>query len=204
MMPRMPDTTGKPVEVPDPEAPPPGTTPAVRPFCRTTGYLFQTVGAVLALGTCCLWPAAHWWQGYLQPAPGKIPDPMIDASAAQQWAMFGISVSFLGGLGLIVTGLGLQHDRLRTGRWPMWLTGAGALFHWTYLGFCVSDFATPWRVTLLAVLGLVWTALFVLSGVSADELRRHPPTPSERGWTSIDADDLQALTSLRQRDKKTP
>jgi hypothetical protein len=160
---------------------------------------------LFALTTCCLWPAAHWWQDYSKSESGAVlVDPLRDSTMAQRWAMVGVAVSFLGGLLLVVLGLGLQHDRLRTGRWPMLLTAFAAVFYWAYFGSCVASFPTAWTIGLTAALSIIWTGLFILSGVSADELKRHPPTPSERGWTSIDADDLQKLTSPRRRDKTNP
>jgi len=200
--PVMPDT---PVEQVDPATDDETVEPIKRPVCRGTGFLFQSVGALFALATCCLWPAAHWWQNYSTTATGGISiDPLRDSTVAQRFAMGGVAISFLGGMLLVALGLGLQHDRLRTGRWPMVVTAAGAAYFWVYFGFCVAEFPAAFSIALLAALSIVWTVLFVLAGVSAEELRRIPPTPSERGWTSIDADDLKKLTSPRQRDKTNP
>lgn len=181
------------------------TKPITRPFTRTTGFVFQSVGFVLTMSTCCIWPAAHWWQGYqLNPSSQTLEDPMAAAPAAQVWAMGGVAGSFVGGMLLLVIGLGLQHDRMRTGRAAMGLTGVSAVYFLVYLCVCIWRFPDPFRIVIAGMLAGLWIVLFVLAGVSADELRKNPPTPSERGWTSIDEDDLRTISSHRSRDRKTP
>lgn len=176
-----------------------------RPFTRTTGFIFQSVGFILAMSTCCIWPASHWWQSYiLGPNNETITNPMAAAAPSQVWAMVGVAGSFLGGMLLIVIGLGLQHDRMRTGRAAMLVTGVGALFFLAYLGACIWQFPEVLRIIVASLMAIVWIAAFVLAGVSADELRKHPPTPSELGWTSIDEDDLRTISSHRSRDKTNP
>jgi hypothetical protein len=131
-------------------------------------------------------------------------DPVDAALPSQVWAMWAVAVTFAGGMLLMVVGLGLQHDRMRTGRAALGVTATGALFFVSYLAACIWNFPEPLRIVFVSAMCLVWIAMFILAGVSADELKKRPPTPSELGWTSIDADDLKTISSHRTRDKTSP
>lgn len=181
-----------------------------RPFTRATGFVFQSVGFLLTISTCCIWPAAYWWQssqpfaGMLPPWQGAATGTTPTWAMPEYWGMLGTVASFLGGMLLLVVGLGLQHDRMRTGRTAMAVTAIPALFFIVYLGMCLWRFPAPTRIFIVAAMAVLWIVLFVLAGVSADELRKIPPTPSERGWTSIDEDDLRTISSHRSRDRTNP
>lgn len=176
-----------------------------RPFTRATGYVFQTVGFLLTISTCCLWPAAYWWQGQI-PVIDKatVANPLAAAAASQVWGMCSVAISFLGGMLLLVVGMGLQHDRMRTGRAAMGVTGVGAIFYVAYLVAAIWKFPATFTIVVVSLFALLWLVMFVLAFASADELRKNPPTPSERGWTSIDEDDLRTISSHRSRDKTNP
>ncbi|HPF40455.1 MAG TPA: hypothetical protein P5081_08130 [Phycisphaerae bacterium] len=179
--------------------------PIKRPFTRATGFIFQSVGFILTMSTCCVWPASHWWQSYQPDTDIRAMErPLESARPEQVWAMTSVAGAFLGGMLLLVIGLGLQHDRMRTGRAAMAVTGVAAAYFLVYLGMCVWRFPEPFRIVIAAAMGLIWVVMFTLAGVSADELRRNPPTPSERGWTSIDEDDLRTIASHRRRDRTNP
>ena len=172
-----------------------------RPFCRGTGYTYQVVGFFLAFSTCCVWPAAYWWQDAADVRAVTAETVEAVSSTENVLTTIGVALSFLGGMGLIVVGLGLQQDRFRTGRWALFVTTVPMVYQWTYFVLSIMQFPTVGRVVVGGTLALMWTAMFVLAGVSADELRKDPPTPSELGWTSIDEDDLQKVLSLRSRDR---
>ncbi|MCB9858347.1 MAG: hypothetical protein H6818_21905 [Phycisphaerales bacterium] len=183
--------------------------PIKRPFTRATGFVYQSVGFMLTISTCCVWPAAYWWQGALSTestwvVQGVVFSGETPIATAELWGMLGIVASFCGGMLLLVIGLGLQHDRMRTGRAALAVTGLVAAFFLAYLGMCIWSFPAAMRIVIVATMAVIWIVLFLLAGVSADELRKHPPTPSERGWTSIDEDDLRTISSHRSRDRKNP
>ena len=175
-----------------------------RALCRKTGSIFQAAGLILTLSTCC-W---SWWSDdkVRSTEEGRaVPKLIRDARPDQIWGMAGKVLSFVAGMALIAIGLGLQNERLRAGRAAMWLTGAVAVFFWCYLGFAAFQFPSAGRIVAVAVLAVFWSLCFLLSGASADELKRFPPpTATESTWTSRDEDDLRTAISLRSRDRRNP
>ncbi len=176
--------------------------PSPRAFCHATGLVFQSIGFALALGTCCLWPATKCWQDELPFEGLRPPEVFRDAAPADLWAMVSVAFTFVAGMGLCVVGLGLQHDRRGSARAAFWLTAGVAAFFWSYLGFAVFSFPALGRIVTVAILTVLWTVCFLLSGVSAEQQKRFPPpTPSESAWTSRDEDDLRKTASPRSPDK---
>lgn len=172
-----------------------------RPFCRGAGSVFQSVGFFLAFSTCCVWPAAYWWQDEAELRRVDAAEIEAVTNIENVLTSIGVALTFLAGMGLIAVGLGLQQDRFRTGRWALLVTSVPMLFQWYYFAMSILDSPTTARIVVGGTLALLWTVLFVLAGVSADELKKQPPTMSELGWTSIDEDDLQKVLSLRSRDR---
>ncbi len=189
-----------------PPAPPPPT-PTPRPFSQATGFVYQAVGFLMAMSTCCWWSFAGLTQEEVRPTePGRqIVDIAQDAAPPLRWAMAAVCLLFAGGLGLVALGMGLQSDRLQSGRAPKWTTGAAALFFLSYLGMSIFAWTPSGaRISTVAILAAVWIVLFLLAGVSAEELRKYPPTPRSNSWTARDEDDLRKALSPRPRDKTNP
>ncbi|QOJ04497.1 MAG: hypothetical protein HRU71_13795 [Planctomycetia bacterium] len=188
-------------------ATPPGPEePSPRAFCHATGFVYQSAGFLLALSTCCWWSFTGRFQAEARPAE---PDRQVvvlteDATAAQKWSLAAVCVNFIGGLALTAAGIGLQSDRLRSGRGVMTLTASAALFHWSYFVTAAWTFGGMGRLITSAVLALAWTVFFLLAGVSHGVLRRHPPARTPELLTSRDADALRNELSLRSRDKTNP
>jgi len=181
-------------------------TPSPRAFCHATGFVYQSAGFLLALSTCCWWSFAGRFQSEARPAE---PDRRVvvlseDATTAQKWSLAAVCVSFIGGLALTAAGIGLQSDRLRSGRGAMALTACAALFHWAYVVAAGWTFGGVGRLITGAVLALAWTVFFLLAGVSHGVLQRHPPARTPELLTSRDADALRNELSLRSRDKTNP
>jgi hypothetical protein len=185
----------------------PDSDPPARSFCRATGLVFQTLGIVLALGTCCWWPITSCTEERLRATDAGriIPDIFRDATPDQMWATLAVALSFVSGLALVTVGLGLQHERRAAARAAIGLTALAGLFYWCYLGFAIFMFPAFARIVIASVMAVVWTGCFLLAGASAGELKRHPPPKkSERGWTSRDEDDLRKAISPHSRDKTNP
>ena len=179
--------------------------PSPRAFCHATGHIYQAIGFFLSIVMCCWWPSNCWQDPIATTRPSDIDRAsMWSAPAEDLWAMASVVLAFAGGLGLIVMGFGLQQDRLRTARAPMALTAVVGLFYWLYLGFSIFAFPAVGRILVSAIFALVWTACFLLAGVSNDQLRAHPPTRSEQSWTSRDEDDFRNTLSPGSRDKTNP
>lgn len=184
---------------------PPDAEPASpeRAFARATGFVFQSVGFLLSLSTCCVWSLAYWWQDSAPPetTAQELRDWFGSATAGQVWATIGVAASFIGGLSLLVMGMGLQHDRLTRGTGPMALTGTLAGLFWVYLGVAAFQFPAAGRLVVIAVMALVWTGCFLLAGAAREQLKKAPPMPTERAWTSRDEDELRRTTSPRSPDR---
>lgn len=187
--------------LPDSSTETPGP-PSPRAFAHATGYVYQSVGFLFTITMCCTW-SSNCWQNQLpvtQPADVE-QRAIFSAPAPELWAMAAVTASFVGGLLLIGLGFAMQQDRLRMAWLPMVLTGAVGLLFWAYLGFAVFSFPATGRIIVSALGALAWTVLFLLAGVSNEQLRLHPPTRSEQSWTSRDEDDFRKSLSPGSRDK---
>ncbi|MBI5765537.1 MAG: hypothetical protein HZA51_18665 [Planctomycetes bacterium] len=183
-------------ESPTPERPP-------RAFCQATGFVYQTIGFLLTLGTCCWWSFAGRVATEARPSePGRqVVDVMTDASPAQLWGLTAVCASFVGGLVLVAAGIALQHDMSASGRFAKWFTGAVAAFFTAYSVMCIATFPGWGRTPTALVMAGVWIVMFLLAGASAEELRRNPPPKRDSSWTPRDEDDLRKAASLRRRDE---
>lgn len=187
----------------------PPTLPSPRAFCQATGFIYQAVGVFLSLGACCYWSFSGRVQEEARPTEGgsSIVQLTRDAAPEQIWAMGAVVLLFVGGLAIAALGLGLQHDRPAAAKWAKWTTLIIAIYFWAYLAMAI--FMLPGavaRIVLPAIMALVWTVLFLLGGVSAEEMRKNPPDPksSQSQWTERDEDDLRKASSPRSRDRTNP
>lgn len=185
----------------------PNGEPSPRSFCRATGLIFQTLGIVLALGTCCWLPFTSCSDEGSRSinVAQVVSETLWDAPLDRIWATLAVALSFVSGLALVTVGLGLQHERRSAARVAMALTALAGLFYWCYLGFAIFLFPAVGRIVIVFVMALLWTGCFLLAGASAGELKRHPPpTESESAWSSRDEDDLRKAISPHSRDRRNP
>jgi hypothetical protein len=170
--------------------------------------VFQLVGAVLFLGTCCWWSFAGRLQDEIQAIDGhelRTVDVLRDASASSLWTMAGVCVTFVGGLALASIGIGLQHGREGCGRASKWLTGLIAAFFWSFSVAAIVPDARSWgQIAIAAFMAIAWTGAFLLAGAAAEEIKQEPITKPDSSWTAADEDDLRKSLSLRPRDKTNP
>ncbi len=182
-------------ESPIPDRPP-------RAFCQATGFVYQTVGFLLTLGTCCWWSfVGRVGSDVRSTQPNLLVNPPPDATAAQLWGMAAVCVLFVGGLVLVAAGIALQHDMSKSGRFAKWFTGIVAAFFTAYALMCIISFPGWGRTPVSLALAGGWIVLFLLAGASAEELQRHPPPKRDSSWTPRDEDDLRKAASLRRRDE---
>lgn len=186
-----------------------GNSPSPRAFCHATGFVYQGVGMVLALGACCWWSFSGRIQDEVRPGlqDSQAASAPAETTGHQYWAMAGVVLSLVGGLGIAVLGLGMQHDRVVSAVWAKWVTLAVAVYFWCYLGMAI--FVLPGAISRIVMpLGMaaLWTVLFLMAGVSVETLKRHPPDPRARQseWTSRDEDELRRRSSPHSRDKTNP
>lgn len=124
-----------------------------------------------------------------------------DPPMVRHFLLIAICTSLVGGMALIALGIGLQNDLFRSGRAPVWVCCGIALFFWVYLGFAAIKFPGAGRIVTGGLMALGWTALFLLAGASAEELKRSGPPKRESSWTSRDEDDLRKASSLPPPDE---
>lgn len=162
-----------------------------RAFCQASGVVFICVGGILLAGSCCWGSVALFFERPIQP---KDPDRAVvavlsDSEAYQLWTMATVYVTIVAGLAASAIGVALQHERPKSGRLAMAMSGAVALYFAGYLVFSILNPAFG-RIAVSGVMTLVWAALFLLAGHSAELLKRFPP-PADTAWTKRDEDDLQ-------------
>ncbi len=171
-------------------------TPSPRAFCHATGVVFQFVGVFLILTICCGWGFAGSVAGAR--APAVVDDP----GASWNWASGAVWITVAGGLGALAAGIGLHHERRRSGLLGMVTAGASTAYFGCYLVYGILNPAAG-RLVAAGVMLLVWVVLFLLAGHSAEILKRHP-RPPDRPWTPRDEDDLRKRASPRRPDRTNP
>jgi len=182
------------------------SSPSPRVFCQATGFIYQGVGVVLMLGSCCFWSFSGRVQDEAKPteAGRVVVEAAKDFAPQQYWAMGAVVLLFAGGLAIAALGLGLQHERPASASWAKWTTLALAIYFWAYLWMAtlVWERATA-RIALAAIMALAWTVLFLLAGSSVAEMRKNPPDPKsfQSQWTARDEDELRKASSPRSPDK---
>src|ERR1043166_3894762 len=174
---------------------PPNTNP--RAFVHATGLVYQVVGFVLTMGTCCWWSFADRDGPELIQMKGAKPVNVFDATppAAKTWRMFATCGSLVGGLAITAAGIGFQHDLTRSGRPAIWITGALAIFFIAYVVTAAICFPAWGRLITASAFGALWTVMFLLAGVSAETLRASPPPKRDSAWSLRDEDDLRRASS---------
>ena len=168
---------------------PPQSNP--RAFCQASGVIYICVGGILLAGSCC-WGSIELV--FERPIEPKDPDRAVvavldDSEPHQLWSMAAMCVTIVAGLAASAVGIAMQHERPKSGRTAMGLSGATGSFFAAYLVFSVLNPAVG-RLAVAGVMTLVWITLFLLAGHSAEQLKRFPPS-ADKPWTRRDEDDLQ-------------
>lgn len=170
-------------------------------ICPACGRVFQTVGLILFLGTCCWWPFTNFTQQEIKSTePSRLmPLVSVDAPLSQRWVLTVMIVSVVSGLALMVVGLGVQFERRNAARAAMWLTAFVGLLFWIYVGWAVFRAPAVMRIVAASFLALVWTGLFVVAGAAAAHLKKYPPPiDSESSLSSHDEAALRRDLSPHQ------
>jgi len=170
--------------------------PSPRAFSIGTGYVFQTIGFVLVIGTCCLWSlSSHLIELTVLPVTDWV-DRLFLGNITGTIAAVDVVCSFLGGRALIAAGLGLQTEKSASGVPAMIIAGLLAL---VFLGSTVLlvAFERAWLPAIVTgALGIIHILLAALAGHSVSILRRFPPPPDQ----NIVSDEwIDAYTEERRR-----
>ncbi len=150
-----------------------------RAFVQASGVVFQVAGLVLLLGGCCIGSFSGLIQGRQATAAADMMTWLRESPTGQVLATFGIVISGVAGLALMVFGLGLQHARRRSGLGALVTTAVLAVTWWSLavLQFVMSFSIAAMIVQLL--LAVAATILFLLAGAAHRSLRMIPREPDE-------------------------
>lgn len=151
-----------------PESPP-------RAFVTATGLVFQVVGLVMLLGSCCFWSFS-----------GRVLEPV--EVPTEQWTdhfrgerlpaallTLGVVTTFVGGIALTAAGVGLQGEIRGSGRAAMAVSVLMAVIYLAAGVMLIAKTSHRGSALVPIVFGLVTSVLFLLAGHSASVLRRFPP-----------------------------
>lgn len=193
---------------PQPDAAP--QPPSPRAFCQATGLIYQIVGFIFCIGTCC-WGFTASIGGFLGVGGDSLSAPVTTAPTATQpastggahaaWFTAAVWSTFVGGLAAAAVGLAMQHERRKSGRNGMIVSGIMAAIFLGYLIFAIAIEPAVGRALGAAAMLALWIALFLLAGHSAELLRRFPPTTTDSEWTQFDEDAWRKSASHRRRDR---
>lgn len=182
--------------------------PSPRAFCHGTGFVYQGIGMLLALGACCWWSfSGRIHDETTSPIAEQVTTQPSFVKSPAHWAMGGVTLSFIGGLAIAVLGIGMQNDRPASVIWARRTTLTLAIFFWCYMAVAIlvlpGQFA---RVVTPGAMAILWTILALLAGVSAEQMKLNPPDPRslQSTWTVHDEDELRTRSSPRSRDRKNP
>lgn len=146
-----------------------------RAFVTATGFIFQVVGAVFAASGCVLWSVSGFLEAPLDEPINVLSDYAREGALARTIGLACVATTFVAGLGLIATGLGLQGERRTSGRWALvfaavlavvWCAGAISLW-WVSAAY--------WKIIVAAFVAGAGTILLLMAGNSARILKLHPP-----------------------------
>lgn len=192
----------------------PASSPSPRAFCQATGLIYQIVGFLLSIGTCC-WGFSASIGGFLGVAGDTLATPTsqqaesiarsaLASPAHVIWFTAAVWATFAGGLGAAATGLAMQHERRKSARYAMIVSGIMTVVFLAYLVFTL--FWQPALVRGLAAGAMLalWLSMFMLAGHSNELLKRFPPPATDSQWTQSDEDALRRSASHRRRDRTNP
>lgn len=146
-----------------------------RAFVTATGFVFQMIGFVFAVGGCLLWSLTGFLEQPLAEPINVVGDYVQRGAVARTITLACLVLTLLSGVGLIATGIGMQGERRGSGRWALAITGVlAAVWLTATIGYWWFS-AAPWKIITAAFFTGVGTVLFLLAGNSARILKLHPP-----------------------------
>lgn len=157
--------------------------PSPRAFATATGTVFQTVGTVFLLGSCCFW----WFSDRLVPRVEGGIDRWTDLFTIEHAPIAALGVGALttlvGGLAFIAVGVGLTGEKRRSGTLATFISLVMACVYWALSGVLALAVGSVATATVAAIFGAVCTVLFLLAGHSASVLKSFPPPPDQDAAT---------------------
>ncbi|MHC5108599.1 MAG: hypothetical protein ACYTHJ_01825 [Planctomycetota bacterium] len=149
--------------------------PSPRAFVTGTGFVMQGFGGFLVMGSCVVWAVGNFWVSTSMLEVERWSDYLSPEHIVRLGTAIGLITSFVGALGLMAVGVGLQGEKVSSAWQACVLTAI----------MCVLFFATAflqvwygryWIASIPHVLlGLMSLLLFLLSARSRQILRHFPP-----------------------------
>lgn len=152
-----------------------GTDPSPRAFASATGTVFQTVGAVFLLGSCCFWS----FSGSLVPRASTRVERWIEFLSPEHAPLaalgVGLLTTFVGGVALVAMGVGLTGERRYSGAAASAVALIMTVMYAALSGVLLLAVGSMVTSIVAAVFAIVCGVLFLLAAHSASVLRRFPP-----------------------------
>ena len=159
------------------------SSPAPRASVIAIGYLFQSIGLVLLLGAFCFWPFSSRFVTPAEAPPQRWTEYLLGDRAAAALFTIGLATTFIGGIGLVAVGVGLQGERRSSGRAAMAVTAAMAASYWVSGGLLIVKTGSWLHALTATAFATLATLLLVSAAHCAAVLRRFPP-PSDQNVVS--------------------
>ncbi len=166
----------------DPDQAPPDK-PSPRAFATATGTVFQTVGTVFMLGSCCFWSFSDRVVPRVEGGLDRWTDLFTIEHAPIAAIGVGALTTLLGGIAFIASGVGLTGEKRRSGTLATFVSLGMACVYWTLCGVLALAVGLLAAAAVAAVFGAVCTVLFLLAGHSASVLKSFPPPPDQNAAT---------------------
>lgn len=178
---------------------PDASTAHPRAFVSGTGLVFQTVGAVFALGACGFWSLSGRVVPLTRTEIQSWRDLLTPDHAGIAAMAGGLLTTFVGGIALAAIGMGLTGHTRRSGVLASIVTAAMTAIYLAITGVLAWDRGLCVPACVSGAFTLVTAGLFVLSAHSASVLKRFPPPPNQHQATKAFLDEHERQRRQRMR-----
>ena len=174
--------------------------PSPRAFVTACGYVFQVLGGLLVFAACGGWLAS----GLTAPA-ATIPaarwtDYLTGPNLTAALLTLGFFTGFVGGLGLMAAGLGMQGEKKGSAMTGMMVSGAMSL---AYLVLAFLLLANAQRYVFgaaVVILSLLCGGAAILAAISHSTLKRFPPPGDYNLLTEEIIDEVRRKRDERRKE----
>lgn len=174
------------------------TEPSPRAFAALVGKAYIALGAMLSLGSCCFWSFSGSLIDKTPVRMNHLADLFTPEHLPTGLALLVFLTAFVGGMGILAAGVGLNGELRRSGYLAMFASGWPTVA-WIVCGVVLYRASAPVGLILLsAALAVFGIILFVLALLAAGVLAAYPPPQDQ----SVVRDDvLEQMKTRRRRER---
>ena len=170
-----------------------------RAFVSGTGLVFQTVGAVFALGACGFWSLS----GHLEPLTRVEIESWRDLLTPEHAGIAalaaGLLTTFVGGIAIGAIGIGLTGHTRRSGVLGSIVTACMTTIYLVITCVLAWDRGISVGTCVGCAFAMVGAGLLAMTAHSASLLRRFPPPPNQHKATKAFLDEHERQRRERIR-----